>query len=507
MLNETLLKKNVLSQKLLVTSLFLTLGLFHLFIVIVNHYYYRTFAFDYGVYSFAFYDFAHFRISACPVYLTPFPVTFLQDHFSFTLLILSPLYWVFAPVFGTYSLLIIQWLFILLGAGFTYKFVLLKTQKLWMAASATVYFFVLYSRFSAYQSDCNLVTMGSALVPVFLYAFEARRTVLLITTFSFLILNREDFSLGLAFLCLLLAWLHRKDKPQKRKALLLSLISIICFILIFKFLIPLLENEDKKFSLFNYSALGKTPYEAFLFLLSHPLKTCTMLFANHTAKESGDGIKMAFYLVYFISGGFMLFYRPAYLIAFIPLVTKKMFNDDVMRWSHELYHGVEVASLMPVVVFSILAEIKRGWIKKTLVFLILTLTVGVTIYGIRQSNKTYFGFSKFNILSPGFYEPDYDIKSIQKAMQTIPDSSAVSASGRLIPHMAFRQKIYYFPRIDDAEYVCISKTGHTYPLSEQQYALEVEKIMKNPEWSVVADKNGFLMLHKTPQNRFIGNEK
>src|ERR1043165_9970817 len=100
-----MLNTSIFNRRSLVLLFLILLGGINLLIVVVNHYYFRTYAFDYGVYNFAFYDFAHGRISPCPIYLFIHPVTFLQDHVSLTLLVLSPLYWLLHPIAGTYSLL------------------------------------------------------------------------------------------------------------------------------------------------------------------------------------------------------------------------------------------------------------------------------------------------------------------------------------------------------------------------------------------------------------------
>ena len=64
-----------------------------------------------------------------------------------------------------------------------------------MALLSLIFYFSLYGRYSAYYSDCNLVVMGSALVPVFLYYFiptilfiamMLNRTVLLKLVLKFL---------------------------------------------------------------------------------------------------------------------------------------------------------------------------------------------------------------------------------------------------------------------------------------------------------------------------------
>ena len=44
-------------------------GSLYLVMVFCNHFFFRTWTYDYGSYNFAFYDYAHFRVSECPQYI------------------------------------------------------------------------------------------------------------------------------------------------------------------------------------------------------------------------------------------------------------------------------------------------------------------------------------------------------------------------------------------------------------------------------------------------------
>lgn len=477
-------------------AIFLFFALVHLCIPLINHYNFKTFAFDYGVYNFAFYDFAHFRISYCPVYLVPYPITFLQDHVSFTLILLSPLYWILTPLFGTYSLLILQWALIISGGWASYRFVALKTGRPFMAVAAMLFYFTLYARFASYQSDCNLATMGAAIVPAFLYFFLADKKIPLLLSFIFLLSNREDFSLGLFFLCIMLAITYRRDAVKKRLALILAAISLLCFILVFRYVIPLFENEHWKFSLFNYSALGKGPMEALVFVCSHPLKTLEMLFVNHTGNPAGDGIKAEFYITWLVSGGFLLFYRPVYLIPLIPLIAKKMFNDNFLRWGIELYQGVEIASLMPVLVFSVLAELNIYKLQQLLATVVCGLTLFISFRCLKASTKKAYGFNKVDFLSSSFYNSDYDVRETRRLLRMIPDTAAVCASGRLLPHLALREHIYHFSYVDRSNYVFVYKTGHTFPLSQEEFTRYLDEMMLSGNWEILDESQNLLLLKR-----------
>ena len=138
----------------------------------------------------------------------------------------------------------------------------------------------------------------------------------------------------------------------------LIILSILYFIVLFSLIIPLLEEPGKHYSLFNYSALGENPWEALKFIFNHPIKTFDMLFINQLNDSRFDGVKTEFYLTYLISGGFILIYRPQYLIWFIPIIAQKMLNDAPARWSINAYYAVPVATMLPISVFLIISKIK-----------------------------------------------------------------------------------------------------------------------------------------------------
>ncbi len=491
-----LLNKPAKKQQLVLGILFLLFGALHLHISIVDHYLCRTNTYDYAVYNFAFYDFAHLRLSPCPIYQSVGDVNFLQDHFSLTLPILSPLYWIMSPVFGTYSLLIIQWVFIMLGGYATYKLILFKSGSFNLALCALLFYFTIYCRFAAYNSDCNLVIMGSALMPLFFYCFETKKLIPMILTFLVLVFNREDFSLGVMFFCLMLMALHRKDKKMRNLAAYMALSSLLCFYVIFTWIIPALETPNKTYNLFNYNVLGKNPREAILFIVSHPLKAVELLFANSTGDPYFDGIKIKFYVVLFLSGGFMLVYRPVYLIALIPLIAKKMWNDDPIRWSHEYYQGIEVATLMPSLVFLSVADLKWKRWRPVLSSFLCVLTIEVTLHQLYYSPIPYYGVNKCNIFADDFYSMTEDTYAIRELLKKVPDTSGVCASGNIAPHLAFRKNITLFPRILNSRYLFLEKRGATFPMDRGTYDNVLKEVVGSAEWLTLYDYPGVVLLRR-----------
>ena len=102
-------------------------GILYSLISLVNHYLLRTYALDLGAYSNALYDYSHFQWNDSTVFKS-IKENLLADHFDLYLIIFSPL----SLVFKTYTLLLVQLVFILLGGLGIYKYFIFsyKNEKL-----------------------------------------------------------------------------------------------------------------------------------------------------------------------------------------------------------------------------------------------------------------------------------------------------------------------------------------------------------------------------------------
>ena len=481
-------------QKAFYIILFLFGALF-LTIYFCNHYFFRTFAFDYGAYNFAFYDFAHFRSSLCPVYHVD--AKFIQDHVSLTLIFFAPMYWLFSWITGTYTLLFIQTGIILFGAWGVFKLVELKTTNNLLPFLAGLYYFLILGRWTAFTSDCNFAIMASSIIPVFMYYFEKRKWLLFALSFLFILTTREDMALWTLFIGLFYLVIYRKDKDLRKASVLVIISSAAFFIITFTIIIPALESPGMKYVLFNYSALGDNPWEALTFMVKHPLKALQLLFINHSGNPDYDQVKMEFYMVYLLSGGLLVLLRPVYILLFIPLIAKKMLNDDPIRWSVELYYSIEFVSILPIAVFLIITSFKNRKLQiysGILVCLVTFLVSAHKLTGKRELN--WWPREKYAFYSPKMYSAGFNAANVHNALDIIPRNARVSASGQIVPHLAFREKIYYFPRVNDAEYLVVFTQKDTYPLSQEEFDMELKKYWGSKEWEVLTDDNPLLILKK-----------
>jgi uncharacterized membrane protein len=472
-------------------------ALIYFLIVVCNHYFFRTFSFDYAAYNFAFYDYAHFRNSENGIYFIP-TMTFLQDHVSFTLMIFTPLYWLFGWITGTYTLLLIQTVFILCGGLAVYRLILLKTRSNLLSVLALLQYFFIIGRWTSFWSDCNLAIIASSMIPVFIYFFETKKLIPTLLSFLFILTSREDMALWTAFIGLFLLIYHYKDTMLRNLSAGVIILSVIYFILVFSIIIPAIETPEKKFSLFNYSALGKGPSEALRFMISHPLETIRLFFINQSGKPVFNDIKPEFYIYYLSFGGFLLFFNPKYLLIYIPILAKKMLNDEPIRWSIETYYSIEFVSMLPVTTFLIISEFKNKHLRNSLTGIVCATTLLFTIYAMDSPNRRlrWFDDRKYAFYKSTMYKADIDVNKVYGYLKLIPPDAKVSASGTIAPHLAFREKIYYFPRVDDAAYIVVFQNRDIYPLTRDQFNARLDSFKNSSDWKTIVNDSPILILKR-----------
>ena len=470
-----------------------------LFLVIVccNHYFLRTFTYDYGAYNFAFNDYAHLHNNLSTVYQFS-NFKFLQDHVSFTLILFVPLYWLLSWLTGTYTLLIIQVLFIIFGGWAVFKLLELKTPNKIIQLAGLLYYFLILGRWTSFVNDCNLAIIASACIPIFIYYFEKKNWLLTMAAFAFILLSREDMALWTFFIGLFLLITHWKEIKLRNISVVIMVLSIVYFVFVFKFLIPLLESPEKSYTLFNYTALGKNPGEAFVFMFQHPVKSFLLLFQNQSGNPAYDYVKFEFYWVYLLSGGLLVFLRPRFLILFIPIIAKKMFNDDPIRWSIELYYSIEFVSLLPVVVFLIIASLKNTGLQNKLALTVCLVTVVITAVKFETSNHKlpWWNNRKYAFYKASMYKPEKNLENVHQYLKLIPAEARVSASNSILPQLSFRSKIYFFPRVDDAEYIALVRKNDSYPYSQEQFDAALNNYLTSSDWNVVVNESLIIILKK-----------
>jgi uncharacterized membrane protein len=475
------------NKYLLITVIFF--GSVYSLISLVNHYNFRTYALDLGAYTNALYDYRHLQWSDSSSF-NEITENLLADHFDLYLIIFSPL----SLIFKSYTLLIIQILFILLGGIGIFKYFSNIKPSSSIPLLATICFYLFFGIFSAVSYDYHSNVVAAMIIPWFFYYFKEKKYVASFFLLIFLFISKENVSLWVAFICLGLLFEFKNDKTSVRYLLLFFSLSIAYFILVIEFIMPSLSRNGV-YHHFNYSSIGDSPFTALKYLISHPIDSIKTMFINHTNNHFGNYVKLESHMFILISGLYMLFFKPHFLIMLIPIYFQKMFNDNNSMWSIDAQYSIEFAPILIIGAFSVISKIKNiQWANMTSVLVI----VGCLITTIRLMDHTVFFTDKarIRIYKSAHYLRNYSVSFVHQQLKKIPENAIVSAQSPFLPHLALRDKIYQFPIIKDAEYIVYSPKEGTYPISKDEFNTQVKTIMRTNKWQIQFSNNDLVILKR-----------
>ncbi len=431
-------------------------------ISVINHYCFRSYALDLGLYTNALYDYAHLRFDNSTIFRVN-PENLLADHFDLYLMIFSPLVY----IFGTYTLLIIQIVFMLFGAGGIYT--LFKNDRS-KALLASIYFLSFFGSIAALVQDYHSNVISAAVLPWFFVFVRDRKHLASFFTLIFCLIGKENFSLFMAFICVGLAIEYHSDK---RILLLLatgSILSAFYFITVTQYVMPYLSIHQD-FDHLDFTHLGSNISEIITFALLHPLQTIQMLFTNHVGPVHGDFLKLEVWIFLFLGGLPWLIAKPHYLIMLIPLLGQKFLHDNYLVWGASGHYNIEFAPILALGAFTVLKN-------RRLQIIALCLSIACTIR-LLDNPVAIIDKAASRVYQKVHYTQEFDIKQAHNLIDQIPKNAKVSATTSFVPHLALREHIYSFPILKDAEYIVYSETESFYPLTTQEGLSKVLELKQN----------------------------
>lgn len=458
-------------------------------ISLVNHFLFKTYALDLGLYNHALYDYAHFKIDDCTLFKTD-PQNILSDHFDLYLPLLSPLHF----VFGSYTLLIVQILSVLLGAWGIYKLIGLYTDSKTYPLLAMSVFLSFFGIWHALSFDYHSNVLSAMLLPWFLYAFKKERYVLSTVLVVLFVIGKENISLWLVFIALALMWDYRKNRKALWHLGAYALFGLAYFFVVNMVVMPALGGSGGGFR--RYAHLGGNYAEIARNLLSHPGETLQLLFINIDGNHAHDGVKAEFYLCAMASGLLLAFFKPNYLLMLLPLIGQKMLSLDYKFWGVSLQYSVEFAPVLVIAAFLAILNFQRRKKSVWLAWALLGTTLVTSFYTLGNP-KSYFSRDKVRFYQAMHYEQkDYDVREVRRMLQLIPDDASVCATMSFVPHLAFREQIYNFPigKQHDPDYYFLVKDYWRY---NEKNKLAVEALLGDSEhYEIVESCENLVLLRK-----------
>lgn len=440
-------------QKIItLASVFTLAGVLYCLISLVNHYLFKTYTLDLGLYTHAMYDYVHFRIDDCSMFKAV-PHSILADHFDLYLILLSPLVY----LFGSYTLLIVQIVAVLLGGWGIYKLIGLYTDDDWLPILAVAAFFFSFGIIQAIAFDFHSNVLAAMMLPWLLCFLKQRRFALASLFVVLFVIGKENMSLWLFFIVVGLIWDYRKDKKVLWHLLAYALFSITYFVIINMIVIPRLGGGGGGFV--RYAYLGDNYADIAKRLLQHPGEAFRLLFVNTSGLSRFDGVKPEFYYCTLASGMLLTLLKPNYLFMLIPLIAQKMLASDGNLWGVSFHYSVEFVPVLVVSSFLVLIKLKNKKCRLALSVALLLSTVLTTFYTVGVP-KSAIMVDQLCVYQGRHYEQkEFDVRYARKLIAKIPEDATVSAATMFVPHLALRDHIQNYTSASriDTDYVLITE--------------------------------------------------
>ena len=332
-------------------------------------------------------------------------------------------------------------------------------------------------------SDFHAVSLTASFFLFAFYFLQARRYV---PFFVFIVLamsTKEDAPLlivmiGLyAFFCL----------RERRVGGITALMGLGWFLICTQVILPYHNGLSGSPFLHRLTVFGPTPKASLLNLLRDPMPLVRWLSRPEILTYLGGLLA---------SAGFMSLLSPLTLSISAPVVAMNVFSTWDWTYSEGAHYS---ASIVPFVVISGIyglgalarqvskwSQISHGWAVNGLAVLVL-LVSGAHHYQIGMSP-----------LSQSYHPPRVTAhhRLGRELMALIPPDAPLSTQSGLYPHLAHREKAYFFPAINDAEYVFLDVTGSSYPITMLEVYEKVQRLLGSHEFGVLAARDGYLLLKR-----------
>lgn len=449
-------------------------------ITFVNHYFFRTYALDLGAYTNALYDYRNFQWNDSTVF-KEIGENLLSDHFDVYLILAAPL----SFLFGTSTLLVVQFLMMLLGGLGVYTYFNSFSEGKKVAIWAALSFLSFFGVFAAFSFDYHSNVVATCLIPWFFHFVKSSQYGKAILFFFLIIVGKENMALFLTFICLGLAFEYRSEVFKRNLLLLGTIFGFASFFIITTTIMPTFANSGG-YPHFHYSFLGANFSEAILHILKHPIDSFQVLFINHNDSISSDFIKLETHILVFFSGLYLLVRKPQYLLMLIPIYFQKMFHDNSGMWGIGGQYSIEFAPILAIGAFEVIKDFCSSRISNVFTALVVVGTIGATFRSMDET-ECWTDKTRIRFYDAQHYQSDVNINKIRIELNKIPKNAVVSAQTSILPQLALRESIYQFPMVKDAKFIVLCSKFNTYPFPQNEFDSLIITFKQSPDWQKISD--------------------
>lgn len=448
---------------------------------LVPHYQFYTNNWDLGFHNQLMYKWAHFKRPGGTLWNPQYYLTnCLGDHFTLLMPLNSQLYW----IFGSYSMLIVQIIYCLLGATGLYKLIQFKCASNGLALLGVLIFFTHYSLYAALAFDTHDNVYGMMFLPWILLNYYKGNFKSFILTLLLFLMAREDLALTGIFLGMALFVL---DRSKRKYGITCFVTSLSYFVIVYHFVMPSMSSVPWGYNAWRFNELGKSLTDAFHTSLAKPIYILGLFF-NQPEKRD----KFTYFL---LTGGILLLVQPRFSLIFIPTFLITCLSSEWGLWGNKYHYNIIFAVLLPFIIITTATLIKNNQLK--IGYLLLAVTMNIVMLCKNQLS----GSEKFGrIFKADYYNKRSNLAEIYEGLSLIPPNAPVSAISHLTPHLAFRDRAYFFPDIKDADYIAINQTdglNDFFPCATtEEFQNAVQQARERNDYELIYDKKNMLVFRR-----------
>lgn len=412
----------------------------------------------------------------------------LAAHVEPILLPLSLLYRVYA---SPTTLLVFQSLAISLGALPAFWLAREKLKNDFAAVTFASAYLLAPALEVANLHDFHPVSLVSSLL-LFAFYFIHRRWYLPFLIAAVLAMStKEQVPLSIMMLGLYI-FLVQKRRYWGGFTFLLAAAWLAVALLV---VIPAFSPTGTYTYLSRYDYLGASPKEIVSNLLLHPGDVLPRLV---------QPAKVNYLLGLFSPVAFLSLLSPATLLMALPDLAINLLSNFPEMYGLRAHYG---SVIVPFIVISAIYGTElvvrgAGRLSRSLGYILLYLLC-FAVLGL--SLRAYYSFV-FLPLSDHLPQVTEHNRLAAKFIAMIPPQAGVSAGSTLNPHVSQRERLYLFPRIEDAEYIFLDVTASPHPIDVANLYYRVDQLLRGRDWGVEAAQDGYLLLRRGAPGQVMPQE-
>jgi uncharacterized membrane protein len=335
----------------------------------------------------------------------------------------------------------------------------------------------------AILSDFHAVSLTSSLFLFALYFLHARRYAGYFVVVVLAMLAKEDVPLLIVVLGLYALLIRR----ERMLGALTAVLGVAWFLIATQLIQPAYHGLPNSPFFHRITVFGPTIGDSVLNVIRQPMLLWRWLSQPQIVTYLGGLLA---------SAGFTSLFSPLVLSLSAPVVAMNVFSTWSWTYSEGAHYS---ASIVPFVIVSgiyglgFLARKMAKWTSVPRTWAVNGLaTVALLLAGYHHYQ---IGISP---VSKSYVRPRLTAhhRLAQELMALIPPDAALSTQSGLYPHLAHRERAYFFPAVNDAEYVFLDVAGPSFPITLEEVRVTAERLLRSGEFSVLAAREGYLLLKR-----------